>query len=595
MDKPDADMLFEVSWEVCNKVGGIHTVLTTKIEIMKKYYKNYFLIGPYFEEKAKIGFEEKSPPSEMKTVFDELEKEGIKCYFGHWFVNERYDTILIDFKHFVEQKDKIKQELWEEYKIDSLRSGWEFEEPVLWSFAVGKLLDKLSHVYPKEKIVAHLHEWMAGVALLYLKNENSRIATVFTTHATMLGRTLAGNGYDLYRVLDSIDPEQKAYELGVQDKFQIERACAVNADAFSTVSEITALEAEKLLGRKPDVLTLNGIDIKRFPTVEEFSLKHVTCREKLRDYLTSHFFPYYTFDLSHTMMMYISGRYEFRNKGIDLFIKALGKLNKKLMDEKSKRTIAVFFWIPLKTNGIKNELLENKNYYRHIKNYVTFNTDKILSNIVHNLVSQKDISKNNILSSEFIQELKKDLLSFKRKGTPLICTHYLDNEIHNPMLAMLKESGLVNSKENNVKVVLNPVYLEGNDGLINLQYYDAVAGCHLGVFPSFYEPWGYTPLESVGLGVPSVTSNLAGFGRFMSDKIKNDADDGIFILDRFNKSEGEVLDVFSDLLYDFSHRDKHQRASNKLNAKAISDLADWNILVHNYIDAHNLALRKHSE
>jgi glycogen(starch) synthase len=292
------------------------------------------------------------------------------------------------------------------------------------------------------------------------------------------------------------------------------------------------------------------------------------------------------------MFLFISGRYEHRNKGIDLFIRVLGKINKKLQEEKSKRTIVVFFWVPQGTHGIKVELLENKTFYNHIKNYVNFNSDKILSNIVYDLFSQQDISKNHVLTKEFIRELKKNLLIFKRGGNPTICTHHINDEQNDPIIRGLMDNGLDNKREDRIKVVVNPVYLEGNDGLINLRYYDAVAGCHLGVFPSYYEPWGYTPMEAVALGVPAITSDLAGFGRFVDSKINHNDDDGIFVIKRFQKPLEETENEFLDLLARFSERDKYARANKDVNAKGIADLADWNLLVENYVKAHNLALER---
>ena len=292
MIKANADILFEVSWEVCNKVGGIYTVVKSKVALMQKYYKNYIIIGPYVEAKARTDFEELPQPEEIKSIFDILEKEGITCYYGKWTLKEEPTSILIDFSKLVEKKDEIKKELWENFKIDSLSAQWDFDEPIIWCKAVARFLEEYAN-NNKSKIAAHFHEWMAGSALLHLKKAKAKIATVFTTHATMLGRAIAGSGQDLYGMLDNMNPEEKAYESGVQDKFTTERACAQNTDIFTTVSEITGLEAEKILGRKPEVLVLNGLDTSQFPTVEEFSVKHVTCRKKIREFLTYHFFPYY--------------------------------------------------------------------------------------------------------------------------------------------------------------------------------------------------------------------------------------------------------------------------------------------------------------
>jgi glycogen(starch) synthase len=592
MISANADTLYEVSWEICNKVGGIYTVVQSKAALMCSYYPDYFLIGPYFEDKSRVDFEEKKPNPSLSRVFQKLSEIGIVCKYGKWNIPSEPNTILVDFKGMLNKKNDIKKKLWEDYKIDSLYSAWDFDEPVVWATAVGILLNELEKESSGKKIVAQFHEWLAGAALLYLKNKKSGIATVFTTHATMLGRAIAGSGADLYRMMASINPERSAYDYKVQDKFLVERACAQNSDVFTTVSEITGLEAEKILGRKPEVLLLNGLDIDKFPTVEEFSLKHVICKEKIKEYLIFHFFPYYSFDVSNTLIFFIVGRYEFKNKGIDIFIEALGRLNQKLKDDGSKQSIAAIFWIPQETHGMKTELLENKNYYRHIKNYVGFNAENILNNIIYDLVSGKDLSKDSLFAKDFLLDLKKDILHFKRKGMPPLVTHNINDEGNDLILQSFVNKGLDNNEKNPVKVILYPVYLDGDDGLINLQYYDGMAGCHLGVFPSYYEPWGYTPLEAASLGVPSITSDLSGFGMFIKEKIKNDMDDGIFVLRRFGRDDSDVVKDFTELLYRFSKRGKKERAKNKLNAKELSSLADWGILVENYIKAHNLAIEK---
>jgi len=591
MTNPEADIVFEASWEVVNKVGGIYTVVKSKASIMTDYYKEYYLIGPYFPSKEYVDFEEKAPSEEIKKIFDKLKSEGIICHIGKWNIEGEPDTILIDFEALAEKKVQIKTDLWNDFKVDSYDSHFDFEEPIIWATAVGKLLEEFSNHYKNKKLVGHFHEWLAGTALLYLKKKECKIGTVFTTHATMLGRTLAGNGVDLYGVLNHINPHDEAYKYGVQDKYLIEKACAQNAEVFTTVSEIVGIEAEKILGRKPDILLLNGLDINKFPTVEEFSVKHVTCREKIREFLAFYFFPYYTFDLSKTILLFTCARYEFKNKGLDIFIKSLGKLNNRLKSEKSPITVAAFFWIPQDTHGIKIELLENKNFYRHIKNYVAYYSDKILSNIVYDLVSQKDISKENLFSKEFLISTKQDILHFKRKGNAPMVTHNINDERNDPIIKNLLDNGLDNKEDDNVKAILHPIYLDGTDGLINLSYYDGMAGCHLGVFPSYYEPYGYTPLESAALGVPSMTTDLAGFGRFIQKHLKNTMDDGIFVIPRFNISDEQATNNMADALYKFVIRDKRERAKNKLNAKELAGLADWNILAERYVESHNLSLK----
>jgi len=589
--KAKSDLLFELSWEVCNKVGGIYTVVMSKAALMKKNFKNYFLIGPYIEEKAKLDFEPVDPPKEIQEAFDELLHEGIKCHYGKWNIKSEPYVILIDFEHYKGKKGDIKKSLWDNYQIDSWKAQWDFEEPMIWSHAAGKLIEKIIAKYPELKASVHCHEWMAGFALLYLKKQNAKIGTVFTTHATMLGRSIAGNNYDLYNSLDKINPKEEAYKLEIESKFLTEKACANTCDAFTTVSEITSIEAEKLLGKKADVLVLNGLDINKFPTIEETSIKHITVRERIREFLTYYFFPYYKFDVEHNLIYFIVGRYEFRNKGLDILIKALGKVNEKLKQEDSRRTISVFFWIPAENTGRRTEVLENKNYYRHIKNFVNFHSDDIINKVISNIVSQKKLSVTNLFSEEFFEHLKKDIIHFKRSGYPPLSTHYMDEE-KDDMITELRKNGLNNKEEDKVKAIVYPVYLDGADEMINLNYYDTIAGCHLGVFPSYYEPWGYTPLESAALGVSSVTTDLAGFGRFIEKQQKKKKKEGIFVLERMGKSEEEIIENMTDILYNYAKISHADRVHNKTVAKSLAALADWSILIKNYIEAHNIAIEK---
>ena len=586
-----AETVFEISWEICNKVGGIYAVLTSKAALMKEYYKKYYMIGPYFADKARVIFEERRPPVEFKKIFTDLKKEGITCHYGVWHIKGEPEVFLLDYNDIISQKNKLKGELWNDYLIDSLNSGWEFEEPMLWSYCVARLLEEIDKITPAKSMVAHFHEWLSGFGLLWLKKKKVNIRTVFTTHATMLGRAIAGSGGDLYSLLENMKPEEEAHKYGVSDKFQTERASALTTDVFTTVSEITGIEAQKILGRKPDVLVLNGLDTDKFPNLEEVSIKHVTARERIKEFITYHFFPYYAFDMDHNLVYFLLGRYEFKNKGIDVFIKALSKMNAQLKTEAVKRTITVFFWIPMNAKGIKVELLENKNYYKHIKNFVEWNSSKILQNIVSDFIVLKDpLKSKSLFTKEFLTDMKKDIMQFKRVGNPLMVTNYVDNENNDAIVRNLLDLGLDNKEDDRVKVIVYPVYLDGTDGLLNLPYYEAIAGCHLGIFPSYYEPCGYTPLETAAMGVPSITTDLAGFGRFIAPK--KTKDEGIFIIPRFGKTEDEVVEELYQVMYRFSRLDHTELVQNNIIAKQLSMLADWKHLVKNYIEAHNLALEK---
>ncbi len=588
----EADYLFEISWEVCNKVGGIYTVLTSKSEQMQAHYKNYFLVGPYFEQHVKLEFSEESPPEEFKQAFEELRREGIIYHYGTWDdIKGKPKVILVEFLGIVNQKDSLKGKFWSDYQIDSLKSSWDFEEPMLWSYCVGKLIHRIHDLsLSNKKIVAQCHEWLSAFCVLYLKTNCKSVATVFTTHATVLGRTLSSNGADLYNIMNHVDPLHEAYRFGVESKFMTEKAAALNADIFTTVSEITGMESEKFLSRKPDILTYNGLDIEKFPTFEDISIKHRISREKIREFLTYYYFPYYTFDLDQNLIFYTIGRYEYHNKGYDLLIKSLGKLNSRLKtDPNNVHTVTVFFWIPMEQHGMKLEVLENKNYYMHIKNYINANGNDILTKLIYDVISRKEHVEKGLVNDMFMQSLRKDLIAFERKSNPPFSTHNVDEQ-NNQLIVAFKQNGLLNSREDKIKVIVEPVYLDGNDGFIDLTYYDAIIGCHLGLFPSYYEPWGYTPLESVALGIPALTTDLSGFGLFVKN---HDAHkEGIYLLERLNKSEDAVVDEFTNIMHKFTKFTQQQRVDCKLNAKTFSGLADWKIFVEHYVNAHNMALQK---
>ena len=584
MKHSDVDCLLELSWEVCNKVGGIYTVITSKADLMKRGFKEYYLVGPYTSKADDFSPEE--TPSHLQAAFDALSKEGVHCHFGTWRIKGEPHVILLDFSGIIERKNDLKRQYWESFKIDSIRAGWDFEEPMLWSTAAGRLAEEISKALPKVSL--HCHEWMSGFAILHVKTAKAKVATVFTTHATMLGRAIAGSNQDLYAMLPTLNVDEMAYSLGVESKHQTERACAQASDIFTTVSEITGTESEKILGRKPDVLLHNGLDIDKFPTIEDTSIKHIAAREFIREFITYHFFPYYHFELGHNLSYFILARYEFRNKGLDIFIQALGRLNERLKAEHSKRTISAFFWIPANHSGLKTEFLENKNFLRHIKHLVESEKEEIVERIVTSIVAQEKLSVPAILSEEMFERLKQNAQHFRRQGDPPLSTHHLDEQ-HDQMAVACRQAGLNNKEEDRVKIIIYPVYLDGSDGLLNLSAEDALTGCHLGVFPSYYEPWGYTPLESAAYGVPSVTTDLTGFGRFIAPHADKG---GIFVLNRMGRPQEQVVEELTTILYEFAQLDHKGRVRNKQAAKELSALADWAKLIQNYLTAHTLAIAK---
>ncbi len=587
----DVDPLFEVSWEVCNKVGGINTVIRSKApQVIKHYKDSYYLIGPYIPENTASEFSVGVPTEKLQKIFEKLHREGIICHYGKWLIPGEPKTILVDYKNYAARKNEIKGKLWESFKIDSLNTQYhDYDEPIVWGDAVGRLLEEINKQYD-HRIVVQFHEWLAAGALLYLKRNRVKVATVFTTHATVLGRTLAGNNVDLYSILSEIDSEKEAYKWNVAAKHQTERAAAQQCDVFTTVSDVTAMEAEHFLKRKPDVLVYNGLDISKYPTLEEVSIKHKLYKGKMKSFIEYYFFPYYSFDLDNTLIYFLTGRYEFHNKGIDVFIKSLSQLNKELKEKKSHKTIVAFICVPRDVSRIKPDLVESRAYYIDIQEFIGDIMKDVERRVIRFMISKSSVTEKDLFSKEFLFELRKKIFRFMRKGTPALCTHELPNEGADAILNACRQGGLTNTEEDRVKVIFYPIYLTGADNLMDLDYDEAIMGSHLGVFPSYYEPWGYTPLETGALGVASVTTDFAGFGRFLGDTGKKDP--GIFVIKAFKKTVDEEIEQLYSVLYDYSQYDREERIKNKIEARRLAALADWNKLIANYLNAYQQALEK---
>ncbi|MBU1120761.1 hypothetical protein KJ660_02685, partial [Candidatus Micrarchaeota archaeon] len=419
-------IVFEVGFEVVNKVGGIHTVLSSKASIMKNNLKGYFLVGPYIPRQAAVDFEDEPPSKEFRRVFDKLEKFGIKCYSGHWIVPGRPKCLLIDVEEYSKNTDEIKKEYWKNWKIDSLNSPKEFDERIAWSKATGILIDELTkEVFPKEKVIAHFHEWYSGAGLLHLKLANPKIKTVFTTHATRIGRAIANSGKNLYELVENNlkkgthfpDRESRKYRL--EAIHLMEKKSAKEADVFTTVSEITSIEAEYILAKKADVIVPNGLDMEKFPFMEELSTLHLKYRNRIREFVIDYFAPYYYIDVRDTLFFFILGRYEFRNKGVDIFIDALGELNNRLKKSELQRKVIVFIWTPIKTRGKNLEVLKHMAIYDRMEEEIDSEMSDIKERIFRFISMGMTPRGEELLDEEFKHTISKMLVELRSKNRKL--------------------------------------------------------------------------------------------------------------------------------------------------------------------------------
>jgi glycogen phosphorylase/synthase len=539
-DRISPNYIFEVSWEVCNKVGGIHTVISTKaLTLLKEFGDKYVLLGPDVWRETSEHPEFSEDPNLLAGWRQHAASEGLRIKVGRWKIKGKPMVILIDFTTFFSRKDEIFSKFWETYKLDSISGQWDYIEPSLFGYAAGQVIESYCryHLTPSDKIIAQFHEWMTGSGLLYLRDVLPQAGTVFTTHATVIGRCVAGNNLPLYSKMKEINGDVKAGEFNVTSKQSMEKISARYADAFTTVSDLTAKECEQFLQKEVDLVTPNGFEDGFVPDAEHFNTKRKTARKKLLQ-VASALLGEECDDNSYLVAN--SGRYEFKNKGIDLFIDSLGKLKE---TNALKRKLIAFILIPANHYGARKDLLEKLN-----GNGGEISGERFLS---HNL-------------------------------------HYAESD---PILGRIKRAGLFNQPGDSVKVIFVPSYLNGVDGIFNMQYYDLLIGFDLTVFPSYYEPWGYTPLESLAFHIPTITTSLTGFGLWARDIYKEQGN-GIYVINRNDTNDSEVVDGISEAIRIMDHLPPKGVKEARDKAFDISRIALWKNLIDFYYEAFDVALSK---
>ena len=537
------DYIFETSWEVCNKVGGIYTVLSTRAKTLQDKIKDHIIFlgpdcwqetpSPYFKEDKKL----------FAAWQQQAASEGLAVKVGRWDVPGEPIAMLVDFQSYFAHKDEIYAELWEYYHVDSLHAYGDYDDSAMFSYATALVVESFYKFYlsEKDKVVFHANEWQTGFAVLELQRRLPQIASIFTTHATCIGRSIAGNNKPLYEYLWAYNGDQMAAELNMQSKHSIEKKTAHYVDCFTTVSDITAMECKELLDRPVDVVLPNGFEDDFVPKATLFTKKRNAARKRLlhiAEALTGSKLN------DNALIVSTSGRYEFRNKGIDVFIEAINKLR---YDEELKREIVAFIevpgWVARPRTDLQERLATNKIY---------------------------------------------DTALF----LPLI-THELHNMDSDAVLNMARHLGIMNASTDKVKLIFIPCYLNGNDGIVNMSYYDVILGNDLCIYPSYYEPWGYTPLESIAFKVPCITTDLAGFGLW-ANHLKNrycEITDGVKVIHRTDDNYFEVADSIKQTIKEYAAMDKKTADKCRTNAQKLSKKALWCEFIQAYKTAYDIALK----
>ncbi len=553
------DYIFEVSWEVANKIGGIHTVISTKAPILTAEHKdNYICIGPDVWKETHQNPEFEEDPDLFRAWREHAAQQHIYVRLGRWRVPGNPIAILVDFTPLFGKKDDIFSDYWLKFGLNSLSGQWDYTEPAMFGYAAGQAIESFYdfHLTAHDKLIAHFHEWMAGAGVLYLKDRVPQAGTIFTTHATVVGRSIAGHGQNLYQQLDGLDAETKANALGILSKYSLEKVAAEQADVFTTVSQGCADECEKVIGKKPQVITPNGINREMLIADMELGKTRKAARKRLLDVaqgLLQIELPKDSFLIGH------SGRYEFRNKGIDIFIDALGRLN----TQDLQKPVLAFIMVPGNQTGFKKELparIQTPDY-------------------------------NNPITEEHL-------------------THMLANPEHDAILQRLRQAGIMNRQEDKVKVIFTPAYLNGDDGIFQMTYFELLTGFDATAFPSYYEPWGYTPMESLVMQVPSISSSLSGFGKWVEEQeamsgealklIRRGDEEGEGPLDEITEiianwaiqSEKEGFTGEDDPIAPLCH---NHMIPGRAQSKEIAQIVVWDQQIGAYKEAFGLALQSAGE
>lgn len=592
--------LFEVAWEVCNQVGGIYTVIRSKVPsvIQKTGKENYFLLGPYIENQAAAVFDPFTDYSGPvgQTVL-KMREYGYDVHYGQWIISGRPTVVLFNPYSIYDKLSEIKYFIWEHHQISLPDNDGLLNQVASFGFQVKEFFRIYCEMGGCDSPnLAHFHEWMAGLPIPGIRHDRLNIKTVFTTHATLLGRYLAMNDTKFYDHLPFYDWQKEANYFNVRPIVDIERAAAHGSHIFTTVSHVTARECKYLLGREPEVILPNGLNIERFEALHQIQNMHSEFKSKIHDFVMGHFFQSYSFDLDKTIYFFTSGRYEYHNKGYDLTLEALARLNWKMQYAGIDRTVVFFFITKQPFYSFNPEVLEAKAQIEDIRRACEEIQKQVGDRLYNSITSSSgpyQFPDLTALVDDYNRlKLRRFVQGWKSKRLPKVVTHNLVDDHKDDILTFLRTSNLVNNQHDKVKVVYHPDFVTASNPLFKMDYSQFVRGCHLGVFPSYYEPWGYTPLESLASGVPSVTSDLSGFGDYVMNNFPDAEKSGMFVVHRKDKDFNQAASQLADILFRFVQLNRRERIGLRNHCEAASPHFDWQHLGRFYDRAYELALSR---
>lgn len=599
---PDS-LLVEVAWEVCNQVGGIYTVIRSKVPATVPVWGDrYCLLGPYFPNMAQGEFEPYDDLA-VHTAADPfgaavrtMRAQGYDVQIGTWLITGRPRVVLINPFQAYGQLGQHKADLWQRHGIPSPDNDDLLHQVIAFGHLTTIFFQHVAaQVKPAQRLLGHFHEWMTGVAIPELRRLQVPAHLLFTTHATLLGRYLAMNDPAFYDHLMWVNWEKEAKHFNIEPAVRMERAAAHGSHVFTTVSELTVRECIYLLDRIPDAVLPNGLNIERFVALHEFQNLHQQYKAKIHEFVMAHFFQSYAFDLDKTLYFFTSGRYEYHNKGFDLTLEALARLNHRIQQSGLDGQVVMFFITKRPYTSINPQVLERRALLDEVHETCQAIERQVGERLFYAAAASSDHKLPDLsamVDDYWKLRYRRTLQSWKTNTLPPVITHNLVNDQDDDILNFMRRASLLNHKHDRVKMVYHPDFVSPASPLLGMEYGQFVRGCHMGVFPSYYEPWGYTPLECVARGVPAITSDLSGFGDYVLQTIPEPEQKGIFVVHRQEKSFDESAEELCNMLWDFVQLNRRERIMQRNAVESSAELFDWKNLRVHYDRAYALALER---